>query len=216
MLKKLLSATSVCIALSATLPSVAHATQPALPSCEFTGWKTTFNWGLGITAIDCFGAISGNNQGAQAGPNPGVTGTLALLESEFDLNGPGNAASNGWAVLQSFPETATGSLTFSQFISGDFAVALKQSNRFSVYRLRAASPINQISYVSNGVQEKNTPNLEISHGDLYSVRGGPTPSCIGINGCTNVVPEPSTYALMTAGLLGIFGVARRRRNSAKV
>ncbi len=29
---------------------------------------------------------------------------------------------------------------------------------------------------------------------------------------STVAPEPSTYALMTAGLVGIFGVARRRRN----
>ena len=28
------------------------------------------------------------------------------------------------------------------------------------------------------------------------------------------VPEPSTYALMTAGLIGIFGVARRRKNAS--
>jgi hypothetical protein len=28
------------------------------------------------------------------------------------------------------------------------------------------------------------------------------------------VPEPSTYALMAAGLAGIFGVSRRRRNNA--
>ena len=30
----------------------------------------------------------------------------------------------------------------------------------------------------------------------------------------NVVPEPSTYALMATGLIGIVGVARRRRNTA--
>ena len=30
---------------------------------------------------------------------------------------------------------------------------------------------------------------------------------------TSVVPEPSTYALMSAGLAGLFGVARRRRNA---
>ena len=30
---------------------------------------------------------------------------------------------------------------------------------------------------------------------------------------TNVVPEPSTYALMATGLIGLVGVARRRRNT---
>lgn len=36
----------------------------------------------------------------------------------------------------------------------------------------------------------------------------------GNPGTQSVVPEPSTYALMTAGLAGLFGVARRRRKQA--
>jgi hypothetical protein len=31
---------------------------------------------------------------------------------------------------------------------------------------------------------------------------------------TNVIPEPSTYALMATGLVGLFGMARRRRSTA--
>jgi hypothetical protein len=33
-----------------------------------------------------------------------------------------------------------------------------------------------------------------------------------VDGRVNVVPEPSTYALMATGLVGVVGVARRRRN----
>lgn len=33
-----------------------------------------------------------------------------------------------------------------------------------------------------------------------------------LDGRVNVVPEPSTYALMATGLVGVVGVARRRRN----
>ncbi|HZF68711.1 MAG TPA: PEP-CTERM sorting domain-containing protein [Gemmatirosa sp.] len=43
-------------------------------------------------------------------------------------------------------------------------------------------------------------------GSMLDARCGGTPP-------TNVVPEPSTYALMATGLLGVFGVARRRRVS---
>ncbi len=47
---------------------------------------------------------------------------------------------------------------------------------------------------------------------LYSTRGGCGTGEVGV--CGTVVPEPSTYALMATGLLGIFGFARRRRNNA--
>jgi hypothetical protein len=49
---------------------------------------------------------------------------------------------------------------------------------------------------------------------LSSVDGAPdTFSIQRINSTQSIVPEPSTYALMAAGLAGIF-VARRRRNRA--
>lgn len=38
-------------------------------------------------------------------------------------------------------------------------------------------------------------------------------SAAGGNLGVSTVPEPSTYALMTAGLIGIFGVARKRKQS---
>jgi hypothetical protein len=48
----------------------------------------------------------------------------------------------------------------------------------------------------------------------YDQAGEVGRSAIQVNVDGTVVPEPSTYALMSAGLLGIFGVARRRKNKS--
>jgi len=51
----------------------------------------------------------------------------------------------------------------------------------------------------------NRLNSDVNGRYVFNVRNG------AIDPPTNVIPEPSTYALMATGLVGLFGLARRRR-----
>ena len=52
---------------------------------------------------------------------------------------------------------------------------------------------------------RNRLNSDVNGRYAFNVRNGT------IDPPTNVIPEPSTYALMATGLVGLFGLARRRR-----
>jgi len=52
---------------------------------------------------------------------------------------------------------------------------------------------------------RNRLNSDVNGRYVFNVRNG------NIDPPTNVIPEPSTYALTATGLVGLFGLARRRR-----
>ncbi|WP_411278550.1 PEP-CTERM sorting domain-containing protein [Gemmatimonas sp.] len=200
-----LSALMVAVSVPATVRAQLTSTSPA---CNAAGVFAAFN----PQPIACLGAYSSpsNNVGSALVTNAMGTAWGGIW-SEVGTTNAGSSVGPFNNVLGA----TTGTLNFDIPISGVFAIVLK-SQTFSVYLFNVAgAPISSLQFTMAGTSLNNKGELqELSHATLYSGVGGSNSNCItgGGNSClSNVVPEPSTYALMTAGLIGIFGAARRRR-----
>jgi hypothetical protein len=175
------------IATAAALSLTALASQAALVSA---GTYTCSLTDVTPGATACSGAWAGNNANQEADVlaelavlSPGTWSALGTTDAGVD-NGPFNPFDD---------ELNTGTLTLDGPISGTFAIALKGGNEFSLYVWENVMDVNAVVFTMGG-------QSALSHASLYQAEIIPGP-----------IPEPSTYALMLAGLGAIGLVARRRR-----
>lgn len=191
---KLVAAAAMLVGMSSS--AQAQLTATGL-DCDHNGVMAY----MGATA--CSGAWSGNVNNQMTDVNAKISslwgGTYNLLGYSNDVNNNG-PFSNG-------PSSNNGTLTFDSPISGEFVLALKAGNAFSLYRFTGQVGRTSVDFKTDGVQvNRNDIAAGLSHAALFA---DPKTSTVG----TSVVPEPSTYALMGAGLFAVAFAARRRRKA---
>jgi len=176
----------------------------ALPNCRLLDITS-------VTVTKCSGFWSGNLL------NTGAGGTVDADEiaglTALGLTGP-------YAVLEKIgANTTQGFVNFNTTLYGVTVIAMhfgggapllknadpKLNNGTAFYMFDAGLTGTDILTLSQDLGQGSSGLTLYSTGTPCEGECGPD---------ITTVPEPSTYALMASGLLGIFGVARRRRRNA--
>ena len=200
-------------------------------------WNVSWNYVVGQPT----GLPVGNTYTTPTGPIQQAR-VISPLPAEWQANIPGVSQWIGASTSGTF-STSTGGIapgdgvqrfayTFSTTILGNSGIAgsIGWDNTLLGYAINGgamkmfspAADFNQFGFCRNGDGEFVTGSVSCVR--AFNIAGGSAGQKFEIfvngDGRTDgllirnaTIPEPSTYALMATGLLGIFGFARRRRNA---
>ena len=191
------------IALTA---SVAGAQKPVttLPSSQNTCSLSDVKTLSMVNSIACAGKFNGVNDANSLGA------FKDFLDGVFgSAYGPwthvGQSDGSGSGPFKSNPGVPSGQLLFDNTQTGYFAIVMKASTTSTIYILDAGQEGTKGVYFNTAA----LGNKDLSHAGFWK---GADPVVEEFPPET-VVPEPSTYLLMAAGLAGVGLAARRRRRA---
>lgn len=177
-----------------------------LPSLTFTAYLTggaeqIIQYGDAAAGAfyECRGSFAGNNSGESDPPESEV---VAFISSTWGIDAlsPYPKTEEEGADAPFFGNLADswGTLYFEPDLSGPFVLALKQTNRFSLYYFDThADTWDGVGFSNRGIVYNGEEDV-ISHATLYYAG-------------TSVVPEPASVVLLLSGLMGLGLVMWRRR-----
>ena len=148
-----------------------------------------------LAYTSCSGAFAGNingNFGNELAQVAALAGAGYTYQGKSDDAGAGPFTTNIGGATTNF------TLTFDTPMSGSFVIGLMSANQHSFYFYENAPLTTSITFSSTAGVAVNVRGIPqgLSHATLY----------------TAAVPEPETYALMVAGLVGVGFMARRRKS----
>ncbi len=181
--------------IAAVLSPIAAQATPSSPPpppptvCSFNDFT--------VAAIACRGPFTGNLNGSASE----MTDLHTYFGNLWTYHGKSDDA--GFGPFTGNPSSTTGTLTFDAPVTGLFVIGLKASNSYSFYEFNGGTVgITSLRFSTSGTaQNDHGIAQDLSHAALY------------LDPPESIVPEPSTYMLMAAGLAGVGLVSRRRRRN---